>query len=77
VHGYLSRAKGEMAAWKPSPRIAKTLDTLPKEFTSISYSDPRPGLTQLLSIAPLIGGAINSFSPETNFEAAACPNAQE
>jgi hypothetical protein len=77
IHGYLSRASGEMAAWKPSPRIEKTLGQLPKEFTSISYSDPRPGLKQLLSIAPLIGGAVNSFSPETNFDVSSLPNAQE
>src|SRR5262249_41760654 len=74
VHGYISRAKGEMAAWKPDPRTEKALGALPKEFTSISYSDPRPGMSQLLSIAPLIGGAINSFSPETNFDVGSLPN---
>jgi hypothetical protein len=77
VHGYISRARGEMAAWKPDPRTEKALGALPKEFTSVSYSDPRPGMSQLLSIAPLIGGAINSFSPETNFDVGSLPNAQE
>jgi hypothetical protein len=77
VHGYIARAKGDMAAWKPDPRTEKTFAALPKEVTSISYSDPRPGLNQLLSIAPLIGGAINSFSPETNFDVGSLPNAQE
>jgi hypothetical protein len=77
IHGYLGRAAREMPSWTPSARIVKTLETLPKEFTSISYSDPRPSLKQLLSIAPLIGGAVNSFSPEMNFDVSTLPNAQE
>src|SRR5207248_38095 len=77
VHGYIARAAGELEVWKPSKRIADTFEKLPKECTSISYSDPRPGLKQILSIAPLIGGAINSFSPETNFDVSSLPNAQE
>ena len=77
VHGYLARAKGELKAWKPSERVTKMLDQMPKEFTSISYSDPVPGIKQLLSIAPLIGGLVNSFSPETNFDVSSLPNAQE
>jgi hypothetical protein len=77
VHGYISRAKGAMDRWKPDEHTAKALESLPKEFTSISYSDPRPGLTQLLSLGPLIGGAVKSFSPETNFDVSTIPNAQE
>jgi hypothetical protein len=77
VQGYVARAKGDMARWKPSPRVQATLKELPKEFISVSYSDPRPGLKQLLSIAPLIGGLIDSLNPDINFDVGSLPNAQE
>jgi hypothetical protein len=77
VHGFICRAKEEIPAWKPSQRVTQTLDQLPKEFISISYSDPRPSLKTLFSIAPLIGASINSFSPELNFDVGTLPNAQE
>jgi hypothetical protein len=77
VQGYILRAKGELTAWKPGPRVKKSLAELPKEFISISYSDPRPSLKEILSIAPLIGGSINSFAPDSKFEVGTLPNAQE
>ena len=66
-----------MTAWKPGPRVRKSLAQLPKEFTAISYSDPRPSLKEILSIAPLIGGAVNSFVPDSKFDVDSLPNAQE
>jgi hypothetical protein len=56
IQAHVGRAKGELRSWKPSEKVKASLGRLPKEFVSISYSDPRPGLTQLLSIAPIIGG---------------------
>ena len=56
VQGYILRAKGDLAAWKPNQRVRKSLEELPKEFISVSYSDPRPSVKEILSIAPLIGG---------------------
>ena len=77
VQGYILRAKGELTAWKPGPRVKKSLAELPKEFISISYSDPRPSMKQILSIAPLIAGTANSFAPDSKFEVGSLPNAQE
>ncbi len=77
VHGYILRANGEMGAWKPSPTVQASFDKMGKEFISVSYSDPRPSLRTLWSIAPMIGGLVNSFSPELNFEVGSLPNSQE
>jgi hypothetical protein len=77
VEGFIARTKGVMPAWKPSPDVVDSLKKLPQEFISISYSDPRPTLKQLLSIAPLIGGTVASTSPEMNFDVGGLPNAQE
>jgi hypothetical protein len=77
VHGYILRANGEMEAWKPSAKVQAHLDKMGKEFISISYSDPTPALKTLWSIAPMIGGLVNSFSPEIGFEVGSLPNAQE
>jgi hypothetical protein len=77
VQGFISRSNGEMAAWKPSAKVRELLDQMPKEALSISYSDPRPTLKQLLSLGPIIGGAVVSFNPETSFEVSSIPNAQE
>ncbi len=77
VQGFIARSNGDMAAWKPSLKVRSLLDELPREVVSISYSDPRPTLTQVLSLGPIIGGAVRSFNPETNFEVGSIPNAQE
>ncbi len=77
VQGYILRAKGELRAWKPGERVQKSLAELPKEFISISYDDPRPTIKEVLSIAPLIGGTVNSFTPDSKFEVGSLPNAQE
>jgi hypothetical protein len=77
VHGYIQRANGDRPAWKPSQRVAGLLEQLPKEFHSIAYSDPRPTMKQLFSIAPLIGATLNNLSPEIQFDVGSLPNAQE
>jgi hypothetical protein len=77
VHGYILRANGEMGSWKPSPLVKANFDKMGTEFISVSYSDPRPALKTLWSVAPMIGGLVNSFSPELNFEVGNLPNAQE
>ncbi len=77
VHGYIARTTDEMPAWKPDAHTVDALKLLPAEFISISYSDPRPSLRTLLSIAPLIGASINSFYPEFNFDVGSLPNAQD
>lgn len=77
VHGYILRANGEMPGWKPSQKVQALLDEMPKEAVSISYSDPRPTIKQLLALAPTIGGLVTTFVPETSFQIGTIPNAQE
>jgi hypothetical protein len=77
VHGFLLRADGAMPGWKPSPKVQALLDEMPKEMVSLSYSDPRPTIKQLLSLAPTIGGLVTTFVPETSFQIGTIPNAQE
>lgn len=77
VQGYISRSNGEMAAWKASTKVRALFDELPREAVSFSYSDPRPSLNQLLSLGPVIAGAILSFNPESSFEVGSIPNSQE
>jgi hypothetical protein len=77
VQAFVQRSKGEMAVWKPSPIVRESLDKLPREFIAISYSDPRPSLRQLMSIAPLIAGTVSSINPQLNFEVGSLPSTQE
>jgi hypothetical protein len=77
VHGYILRAKGELPAWKPGADVEAALAKLPREFVSVSVSDPRPTIRQLLSLAPLVAGLINSFSADFKLDIGAMPNAQE
>ncbi len=78
VQGFILRSNGELPVWKATdPAVKDALDKLPKEFLSVSVSDPRPGVKQLLSLAPLIGGAVNSFVPESKFDVGTIPNAYE
>jgi hypothetical protein len=77
VQGYILRARNEVPVWKPGPEVRAALDRLPKEFSSISVSDPRPTVKQLLSLAPPLASLANSFLPEAKIDIAALPNAHE
>jgi hypothetical protein len=66
-----------MRAWKPAPVVQESLRRLPQEFISVSYSDPRPTISQVLSLAPLVGGLVDSFAPDAHFDVSALPPAQE
>ncbi len=77
VQGYILRATGELPAWKPDPRTQAFLDRLPKEFISISVTDPRPTVKQILALSPLIGGMFKSFFPDIKFDVGTLPNGDE
>jgi hypothetical protein len=77
VHAFIARTKGDLTSWKPSPTVRATFAELPREMVSVSYSDPRPGLKQLLSLAPLVGGLIDSLNQDINFDVGSLPTAQE
>jgi hypothetical protein len=77
VQGFILRAKGELPAWKPDESVTRSLEKMPGEFLSISVSDPRPTIKQVLAIAPLVGSAVRSFFPDTKFDPALIPNSHE
>src|SRR5262245_53535638 len=77
VQGFILRAKKELPAWEPDAQVKRSLEQMPKEFLSVSVSDPRPSVKQILALAPLIGGAVRSFLPETKFDVGSLPNGHE
>ncbi len=77
VQGYILRADGEVPAWKPGPAVETALDKMPKEYTLLSVSDPRPSVKQVLSISPLIGAAVRNFAPDSKFDVGAIPNGHQ
>lgn len=77
VQGYILRANGELPGWKPDEATRATVAKLPNPVVSISFSDPRPTIKTMLSLAPLAAAAISSAFPDLKFEASMLPNAQE
>jgi hypothetical protein len=77
VQGFVLRASGELPVWKPEPRLQESLDKMPKEFIAITVSDPVPSVKQILSLAPLLAGLVNSFAPDTRLDVGGLPNAHE
>jgi hypothetical protein len=77
VKGFIARSRGELEAWKPSPRVQRSLKSLPDRYIAITYNDPRPTINQVFSVAPIIGGLINSLNPEINLDVGSMPTAQE
>jgi hypothetical protein len=77
VQGFILRATGELPAWKPEAQVQAALDRLPKEFTLLSVSDPRPTIKQVLAIVPLAVGFASAFpgSTEPSFDVGTLPNA--
>ncbi len=77
VQGYVLRATGALPSWKPDAAVQAALAKMPKEMISVSVSDPRPTLKQVLSIAPLVGAAVNGFTKANYIDVGLMPNAQE
>jgi hypothetical protein len=48
------RADGKLPKWKPNGELQQAFASLPKEFTSLTISDPRPIYRQLMSLAPFL-----------------------
>jgi hypothetical protein len=77
VQGFILRANGDLPAWKPDGPTREAFARLPQEFTSVSVSDPRPTVKQVLSLAPLVGAAVDSSVPGSNFDVGLLPNGHE
>jgi hypothetical protein len=81
IKGFVLRANGDLATWKPGANLSKRLAKFPDEFVSISVSDPRPTIKFIFSIAPPLVALINSFTarfaPGAQFDINLIPNAHE
>lgn len=55
VRSFLMREDGKLATWSPEDH-AEVLGGVPEEFTSLSFSDPRPGVKGLIGMAPTLLG---------------------
>lgn len=56
VESFGLRLKGELPTWKPDPETAEVLAFVPKKFSSLSLSFPRPTIRGLISAVPLLVG---------------------
>ena len=54
VHLFAARQDGRMARWEMTEEVRTGLSELPDKFTSLSYSDPRPGIRALIDAAPML-----------------------
>ncbi len=57
VEAFLLRLDNKLTVWKPTRSYQQGFDELPKEFTSISSSDPRKSYRTVMGFAPIIAGA--------------------
>jgi hypothetical protein len=82
LKGFILRTSGELTSYDVKARLGKRLDAFPKEFVSLSVSDPRPTVKLLLSLAPpalsLINGLSSQFLPASpQFDVTLIPNVHE
>jgi prepilin-type processing-associated H-X9-DG protein len=84
VDATLLRLDGKLPSWRPSAELQQALADLPKQYSSITVSDPRQGLQMALSLAPLglaaataeLRGPPGSPRPALPFTAADFPPAE-
>lgn len=81
IQGYILRADGKLPTWKADERLTKALAAFPKEFTGITFSDPRPGIQSMIAGAPTLVSVANGFTnllPGLQpFDISQIPHAQE
>ncbi len=81
LRGFVLRANGQLPPWQAPAGLRQLLTGFPKEFVSISVSDPRPAIKMLMALAPTAVGLINNitagFGPEARFDLGLLPNAHE
>jgi hypothetical protein len=77
VQGFVQRANGELPVWKADSHTEEALAKMPKEFLSVSMTDPRPMVKQMLSVAPVIAGLVKSFQPDLKLDVGSVPNSHE
>jgi hypothetical protein len=84
VQGYVLRSGGKVGTWKPSPLWTRLVaETEARQgqgggrIVGLSQSDPRPTMSQILSIAPILVSTISRFAGGgVKFDVSLIPNAQ-
>jgi len=76
VQAAILRSKGDLEAWKPDEMSKQSLEKLPRDFISLSMSDPTPATKLLMSVLPLGARALNSFQPDIQLDVGALPPSQ-
>lgn len=56
AQSFSARIEGRIKKWEPTEEVLAALTELPKEFSSISMSDPRPGYRSMMTWAPMAMG---------------------
>ncbi len=77
VQGFVQRANGQLPTWSPDERTRQALEKLPKDFISVSVTDPRPTVKQVLSVAPMIAALVKSLTPDLKLDVGSVPNSHE
>jgi hypothetical protein len=71
---------GQLPTWKADDRVTKALAVFPKEFASVSVSDPRSGVQTVLAGVPMlitIGNGFTGMIPGLQpFDISQIPHAQ-
>jgi hypothetical protein len=75
LQGFLQRAAGDAPAWQPDATVKAHLAAMPRNATSWAMSDSRPAVTQVLTFAPIIIEAAQSFGERGTFEIGTLPSA--
>lgn len=54
VEAFLLRQNGQLASWKPTGEYKESLSHLPKEFGSVTVTNPRESYRMIVGLAPVI-----------------------
>ena len=60
AQAFAARLDGRLERWKPTDEVQAAMAELPKEFTSIAVSDPRPGYQTMMTWAPMAMGMLEA-----------------
>ena len=66
---FLLRADGKLPTWKPAGELAKAIEGLPKEFTSLTISDPRESYRLVAGLAPIVLPILRKVAKASNPDA--------
>lgn len=68
VRGHIMRVNGELPTWKPDAKFNELIKGLPKDYTSISYTDTSGVVETLIGLLPPLVTAGNGFTGMVNLK---------